>query len=56
MIYKITEDCIACGACASECPAKGIAERDQIYAIDASKCSGCGACAGVCPIGATIPA
>ncbi len=26
MAYKITEDCISCGACESECPNKAISE------------------------------
>ncbi|MBI5904525.1 MAG: ferredoxin family protein [Deltaproteobacteria bacterium] len=31
MAYKITEECIACGACVPECPAQCIAEGDPIY-------------------------
>ncbi len=48
MAYKITDDCIACGACIGECPVEAISEGD-IYAIDGSKCTDCGACASVCP-------
>ena len=38
MAYKITDDCIACGACAAECPADAISEGDGKYVIDPDKC------------------
>ena len=28
MAYKITDECIACGTCASECPVEAITEGD----------------------------
>lgn len=52
MAYKITDDCIGCGACAAECPVEAISEKDGKYVIDADKCLDCGACAGTCPVGA----
>jgi len=52
MPYTINDDCIACGACASECPSDAISEGDGKYVIDPDKCVECGACAGVCPVGA----
>ncbi len=52
MAYVISDDCIACGACAAECPAEAISEGDGKYVIDPEKCVECGACAGVCPVGA----
>lgn len=48
MAYVITEDCIACGTCISECPVEAISEGD-IYVIDADSCTECGTCASVCP-------
>ena len=54
MAYKITEDCIACGACAADCPVEAISEGDGIYVIDADTCIECGACAGSCPVGAPV--
>ena len=42
MAYKITEDCIACGACAADCPVEAISEGDGIYVIDADTCIDCG--------------
>ncbi len=35
MAYKISDDCICCGACASECPVSAISEGDGKYVIDA---------------------
>ncbi|MEZ4628409.1 MAG: 4Fe-4S binding protein [Eubacteriales bacterium] len=54
MAYKISEECISCGACASECPTEAISEG-TIYVIDADKCIDCGNCADVCPVGAPKP-
>ena len=45
MAYKINDDCIACGACAEQCPVEAISEGDGKYVIDAEKCLDCGACA-----------
>ena len=60
MAYKITDECIACGTCASECPVEAITEGDGIFVIDADACIECdadaciecGNCANVCPVGA----
>ena len=53
MAYKITDECIACGACKDECPVEAISEGD-IYVIDADACIDCGACAGACPVDAPV--
>ena len=55
MAYVISEDCIACGSCISECPVDAISEGD-IYVIDADLCTDCGTCADVCPSEAISPA
>ncbi|PWM35489.1 MAG: 4Fe-4S dicluster domain-containing protein [Clostridiales bacterium] len=52
MAYKISDECISCGACEPECPVNAISEGDGKYVIDAETCISCGACAGVCPVGA----
>ena len=56
MAYQISDDCIACGACAAECPVSAISEGDGKFVIDADTCVSCGACAGVCPVGAPAEA
>ncbi|MCQ2329812.1 MAG: 4Fe-4S binding protein [Paludibacteraceae bacterium] len=48
MAYVISEDCMACGTCAGECPNDAISEGD-IFHIDPEKCVDCGTCASVCP-------
>ena len=50
MAYKISDDCIACGACAAECPVECISEGDGKYEIDDSACIECGNCKEVCPV------
>ena len=54
MAYVISSDCIACGACAGECPVGAISEGDGKYEIDADACIECGNCANVCPVGAPV--
>jgi len=49
MAYKITDDCLACGACAPECPTNAISEADGTYAINADTCVDCGVCVDSCP-------
>ena len=56
MAYKITDDCIACGACAGECPVECITEADGKYVIDADVCAECGTCVAECPTEAIVEA
>ena len=55
MAYIITDACIACGACESECPVGAISEGAGKYEIDADTCLDCGSCQGVCPVDAPQP-
>jgi ferredoxin len=61
MAYKITEDCISCGACEPECKNNAISEGEDIYIIDPDKCTECVGnhespqCAEVCPVNACVP-
>ncbi len=50
MAYVITDACIACGACAADCPVEAISDAGDKYVIDADKCIDCGACADSCPV------
>ena len=52
MAYRISDACISCGACASECPVGCISQGDGKFVIDESACIECGACAGTCPVDA----
>jgi ferredoxin len=61
MAYKITEDCISCGACEPECPNTAISEGETIYVINPERCTECvgsyesSRCAEVCPVDACVP-
>ena len=52
MAFKITDECISCGACADGCPVSCISEGDGKFEINADECISCGNCADVCPVGA----
>ena len=61
MSYKITEDCISCGACEPDCPNKAISEGPTTFVIDPVKCTECvgsydaSKCAEICPVEACKP-
>ncbi len=48
----ISDECIACGACADTCPVGAIFEGDGKYVVNADECIDCGACEESCPTGA----
>ena len=60
MAYKITEECISCGACEPECQNEAISEGETIYVIDPDKCTECVGnfespkCVEVCPVDCCI--
>lgn len=61
MAYKISDDCISCGACEPECPNQAISEGETAFVIDPAKCTECvgshtaSQCAEVCPVDACAP-
>ncbi len=60
MAYKITDDCISCGACEDECDNNAISEGEVIYLINPDRCTECVGntespkCAEVCPVDACV--
>ena len=52
MAYKISDDCVSCGACVAACPVEAISEGDGKFVINADECISCGSCADACPVGA----
>lgn len=61
MAYKITGECISCGACEIECKNEAISEGETSYIIDPDKCTECVGnfespkCAEICPVDACVP-
>ena len=51
--YVISEECVACGTCAEECPVEAI-EEGEPYVINEEKCTECGSCFEVCPVEAIV--
>ena len=54
MAYVITNLCISCGVCESECPVNAISNASGKYVIDADGCIDCNACAAACPTDGAI--
>ena len=55
MAYIITDECIACGFCADECPVEAISEGADKYVIDPKLCTDGGTCAEQWAVEAIIP-
>lgn len=61
MAYKISDDCMTCGTCISECKNNAISEGKKAYVIDYNLCTECvgwdkkSQCAENCSQGAPVP-
>ena len=61
MAYKITDECISCGACEPDCPNEALSEGEIIYVVDTDKCTECigshesKQCVEICPVDCCIP-
>lgn len=51
MAHKVSDECVACGACVDACPVSAITMEDKAV-VDADSCVDCGACEDACPTGA----
>jgi ferredoxin len=62
MAMKITDECISCGACETECPVDAISEGDEYFVIDQDLCVECegyfdtSQCVEVCPVDCIVKA
>ena len=54
MPYKVTDQCILCGACSAGCESDAITDGDTQAHIDVSLCVECGTCERNCPSEAII--
>ena len=61
MAYKITDECVSCGACELECKNEAIETGEVAYVIDPDKCTECVGwfespkCAESCPVDCCVP-
>lgn len=61
MALLITDECINCDVCESECPNLAIYQGPEIYEINPAKCTECVGhfdrpqCQEVCPVACIIP-
>ncbi|MCR4793882.1 MAG: 4Fe-4S binding protein [Ruminococcus sp.] len=51
--YFVTDSCIACGSCLTDCPQSCIELKEKAV-IRQENCLHCGNCAEICPVGAVI--
>lgn len=52
MARVISDSCVSCGACESECPVGAISMGSDHMEVNADTCIDCGACENACPMSA----
>ncbi len=53
-MYRIGNECIACGRCFRNCPIEAIEPGDEKYEINQEQCIQCGTCFELCPLNAIL--
>ena len=53
-MYRIGNECIACGPCFRNCPIECIEPGDEKYEINQDLCAQCGTCFELCPLNAIL--
>ena len=58
MSFKVTDDCIGCGACEFACPTGALSKTDSflgVFVIDPYLCDDCEVCVDKCPVMVIVP-
>ena len=58
MSFKVTDDCIGCGACEFACPTGALSKTDSflgVFVIDPYLCDDCALCVDKCPVMVIVP-
>lgn len=58
MSFKVTDECIGCGACDYSCPTGALTKTDSflgVFVIDPYLCDDCTICVAKCPVDAIVP-
>ena len=53
-MYRIGNECIACGRCFRNCPIECIGPGDEKYELNQDLCAQCGTCFELCPLNAIL--
>ena len=54
MAFKVTDKCVSCGGCATQCSVGAIGPGEKHYEINQELGRGCGCCSEICPQSAIV--